>query len=360
VAELLSAGGTVRPVGGRTKTDWGGVGPAAEVELSTRRLGHLVAHNEGDLTAVLEAGVRLADAQTAFADRGQRLSLDPPNPGGEATIGGVVATADSGPLRHRHGAVRDLILGVRIALPDGTVARAGSNVIKNVAGYDLAKLMCGALGTLGVVTEVTVRLHPLPAHTVTVAARGGDLGTLSQAAAALARLPLQLEALDLRWDGPAAGGALLARSAGSAPAEVAGTAATVAAAHGLEVTVTEDDDDTWAEQRSRQRASDGEAVLRVSALPTALAAVLGAAPSGVARAGLGLAWLRIPADAMLVRTLRGQLAPATCVLLDAPAELRAAVDPWGVDGPAVALARRVKQRFDPGGVCNPGIHVGGI
>ena len=334
--------------------------PDPDLELSTRALNQLVAHNEGDLTAVLQAGLAMEDAQAAFAEHGQRLSLDPPNPGGQATVGGIVATADSGPLRHRFGAVRDLVLGVRIALPDGTVARAGSNVIKNVAGYDLGKLMCGAFGTLGVVTEVTVRLHPLPARTVTVTARGGDLRTLCDAAADVAALPLELEALDLRWDGPDAGGAVLASAAGSAPAEVAAAAASVATARGLDVDIATDGDFTWTEQRERQRARPGEAVLRVSALPSALVDVLGAAPSGVARAGLGLAWLRIPADVELVRRLRVDLAPAPCVLLDAPLALKSGIDPWGAAGPAVELARRVKQRFDPARVCNPGILVGGI
>ena len=360
VAELLAAGGTVRPVGGRTKIDWGAQGLEPDRELSTSALNSVVAHNYGDLTAILEAGLRLSDAQSVFASRGQRLALDVPDEHCEATIGGIVATGDSGPLRHRYGAVRDLILGVRVALPDGTVARAGSNVIKNVAGYDLAKLMCGALGTLGVVTEVTMRLHPLPSRTVTMVARGDDLVRLTASARALARSPLQFDALDLRWDGANGGGCVLAQAAGHVPGEIALTAAALAREGGLDADVLEDDGDIWNEQRARQRAADGVAVLRVSALPTSLEKVLATAASGVARAGIGLAWLRVAAEPEVVRRIREELAPAPCVLLDAPAALRAAVDAWGVSGPAVELARRVKQRFDPGAVCNPGRYVGGI
>ncbi|MBV8429788.1 MAG: FAD-binding oxidoreductase, partial [Solirubrobacterales bacterium] len=167
-------------MGGRTKLAWGAIGAPPEVELSTERLDRLVEHNEGDLTAILEAGVRLRDAQEKFSQAGQRLALDPPDPEPGATIGGIVATGDSGPLRHRFGGVRDLILGVQVALPDGTVARAGSRVIKNVAGYDLAKLMCGAFGTLGVICQVILRLHPGPADKLTVLGRGADLGLLAR------------------------------------------------------------------------------------------------------------------------------------------------------------------------------------
>jgi glycolate dehydrogenase FAD-binding subunit len=361
VAGLLAGGGRVRPIGGATKLAWGTPGMAPELELSTRGLDRIVAHNVGDLTAVVQAGVPLAVAQAAFAEHGQRLTLDPPDGGGAATIGGILATGDSGPLRHRFGGPRDLILGVRVALPDGTVARAGSDVIKNVAGYDLAKLQCGALGTLGVICEATLRLHPLAEQTITVRARGSDPAVLSEAARKLASHPLELEALDIRWDGPQAGGAVLARAVGRTVAESVEALGCLLAASGLEVDRVEDDDALWAEQRERQRAVPGAAVARVSGLPSDLERVLAAAPSAVARAALGLVWVRIDAAADALAELRAALAPAACVLLDAPEELRAAVDPWGVGpGAELDLLRRVKQSFDPAGVCNPGRYAGGI
>ncbi len=361
VAALLAQGRRARAVGGGTKLNWGALGAAPEVEISTSGLDALVEHNEGDLTAVLQAGLPLARAQATFAQKGQRLCLDPPDGGGLATVGGVVATGDSGPLRHRYGAARDMILGVRVALPDGTVARAGSNVIKNVAGYDLAKLMCGALGTLGVVTEVTVRLHPLPEGTVTAVGRSNDRRRLAGAARALARSPLELESLDLRWDGPEHGGAVLARAVGRAPEDTAEAVAGTMRESGLQSELLKEEEAIWAEQRARQRAANGGAVVRVSALPAALEQVLDAAPSAVARAGLGLAWVRIAEDPAGLAELRERLAPAACVLLDAPDQMRAAVDPWGVsEGAELSLLRRVKERFDPGAVCNPGRFVGGL
>jgi glycolate dehydrogenase FAD-binding subunit len=354
VAALLAEGQPVQPVGGGTKLGWGGPGQRGQAPLSTLGLGEIVEHNVGDLTAVLQAGVKLADAQARFAKAGQRLALDPFD--GGATIGGVVATGDSGPLRHRFGSIRDLILGVQVALPDGTVARAGSRVIKNVAGYDLAKLMCGSLGTLGVVCEVTVRLHPQPAEHATAVGRGDDPDTLAAAGRALARRPLELEALDLRWEDGA--GAVLAGAAGHAAHEQARAAADVLREAGLDVDVVEDDAELWEAQRAAQR---GDAVVRVSALPVRLAEVLRAGRLAVARAGAGLAWVHVPADAEAIAELRTRLAPAPCVLLDAPEELRAAVDPWGMpDGPELALMRRVKERFDPAGVINRGRYVGGI
>jgi glycolate oxidase FAD binding subunit len=361
LAGLLAGGGRVRPVGGATKLGWGAPGLDPDLELCTRGLGRIVAHNDGDLTAVLQAGVPLATAQAAFALHGQRLTLDPPDGGGAATIGGILATGDSGPLRHRFGGPRDLILGVRVALPDGTVARAGSDVIKNVAGYDLAKLQCGALGTLGVICEATVRLHPLAEQTITVRAGSDDPSELCAAARRLARHPLELESLDLRWDGPEQGGAVLARAVGRTVASSVAKLVALFEDAGLETDQVEHDDDLWAEQRARQRAAAGAAVVRVSALPADLERVLRAAPSAVGRAGLGLLWVRIAADADALAQLRRELHPAACVLLDAPAELRATVDPWGVGpGPELDLLRRVKQSFDPDGVCNPGRYAGGI
>lgn len=361
VASLLAQGGRTRAVGGATKLQWGAAGPAPQREISTAALDEIVEHNEGDLTAILQCGVPLDRAQAVFARAGQRLCVDPPSPGGAATIGGIVATGDSGPLRHRYGAVRDLILGLRVALPDGTVARAGSKVIKNVAGYDLAKLMCGALGTLGIVCEVTVRLHPLPSEHVTVVGRSADAGMLAEAARMLAAEPLELEALDLRWDGADAGGALLARAAGRAVRDGAALVAQVMSRGGLDSEVVDDDEQLWLEQRARQRAPEGAAIARVSALPSALEQVLAAAPRAVVRAGLGLAWVRLEPDPAALTELRARVAPAPCVLLDAPEPMRSAVDVWGVsDGPELALMRRVKARFDPDGVCNRGRFAGGI
>ena len=362
-----AAGGLrVRPRGGGTKLGWGR--PAgADVELRTGSLERIVAHDAGDLTAVVEAGVPLADAQGAFAQAGQRLALDPPDRGG-ATLGGIVATGDSGPLRHRFGAPRDLVLGVAVALPDGSVARAGGRVIKNVAGYDLAKLLAGSFGTLGVIVELALRLHPLPREVVTLRAPSEDPAALARAAAALAGAPLQPEALDVAWEHGA--GAVLVRFAGVAAAAQADEAAALLAAAGLAAEPV-DDAAAWSAQRDGQRAQDGGVVVRVSGRPSALPGVLASARTEgatvVGRVAAGLSWLRLApaeADALVeaVRRLRGALAPAPCVVLDAPEQVRSALDPWDepAAGSRAALLRRVKARFDPAATCNPGRFAAGI
>jgi glycolate oxidase FAD binding subunit len=339
VAAVLREGSAVRVVSGGTKLGWGR--PIEAPELSLAELDAIVEHNEGDLTAIVQAGVPIAAARDAFADAGQMLALDPPDDG--ATIGGVVATGDSGPLRHRYGGPRDLVLGVQVALPDGSLARAGSKVIKNVAGYDLAKLMSGAFGTLGVVTEVSLRLHAKPREWLTVVVRADDPRALAAAAAELTHRPLEAERLDVRWEDGA--GTVLVQLSGPSAPERAAT---------IDGEVVEDDDALWAAQRAAQR---GPVVLRVSTTQQGLAEVLAAANQHgavcVARAAHALAWLRFEAaDAELIAALRGRL--GACVLLDAPAELRRAVDPWGTLT-AEPLMRRIKARFDPHDILNPGL-----
>ena len=212
---LGEEGRTVVPRGGGTKP-WGPPGEGAVVETDGAR--RLLEHNVGDFTAILEAGAPLADAQAAFEAEGQMLALDPALDD-RATIGGIMATADSGPLRHRYGGVRDLVVGATVALSDGTLAKSGGKVIKNVAGYDLAKLFTGSFGTLGLIVRVAVRLHPLPPRTATAIGASDDPDVLGAAAADLASQPLEADCLDVDWRDGA--GRLLVRF-GSAAADRAG------------------------------------------------------------------------------------------------------------------------------------------
>ena len=372
VAEVLRSASaeeaTVRISGGGTKLAWGRPPTPGAAEISTRGLDGIVEHNAGDLTAVVQAGVRLADAQAVFAQAGQMLALDPPLGAGEAaTIGGVVATADSGPLRHRYGTVRDHVIGIRAALADGSVIRSGGKVIKNVAGYDLGKLFAGAFGTLGVIVEISVRLHPLPGPQLTVVGETDDPEALQKVAASIANSPASVSSLDFSWDDGRA--TLLARFTGKAAVDQAQRGKQMMESAGLESTLEEDDTALWARQRAAQRSEEG-VTLKVSALPAGLVKVIRAADSvgatAAGRAGLGLAWLRLePAPsvemAALLEELRSFLAPSPVVALDAPAEVREKIDVWGsLPEDRLALMRRVKERFDPAGVCNRGIFVGGI
>lgn len=348
---------------------WGGPGASGAAHLPTLGLDEVLEHNAGDLTAVVQAGVRLADAQEVFAGARQMFALDPPLGLDEAaTIGGVVATGDSGPLRHQYGGVRDQIIGIRMALADGTVAHSGGKVIKNVAGYDLAKLFAGSLGTLGVVLEVSLRLHPLPGRTLTVLGAGEKPEALAAASVALSNSPVRASCLDFCWD--SGRGSVLVRFGGGAAHQQAQKAMQFTQTAGLETRLEEDDDELWARQRARQRSATG-VIVKVSALPTELAMVIAAAlrigATAVGRAGLGIAWLDLGAGRTVsdysacLKELRDRLAPRPVVVQDAPAEVSRALDVWGPQpGNVLALMRRVKQRFDPSGVCNRGIFVAGI
>jgi glycolate oxidase FAD binding subunit len=274
----------VHPRGGGTKLGWSPKTGAPNFD--TRRLNRVLEHNEGDFTAVLEAGVPLVEAQAAFGAAGQMLAIDPPlGEGDAATIGGVMATNDSGPLRHRFGGMRDLVVGATVILSDGTIAKSGGKVIKNVAGYDLAKLFTGSFGTLGLIASISLRLHPAPARTATLTGASDDPEALAAAARRLAALPLEADSLDAGWE----------RDAGWLSLRFGGTTATERAEAAREhvgldgVAIEEDDEETWAVRRGLQR---GELVVKVSGRPTDLPAVIRAARAAggtvVSRAALGL------------------------------------------------------------------------
>jgi glycolate oxidase FAD binding subunit len=289
------------------------------------------------------------------------LALDPAlglDGARDATIGGVIATADSGPLRHRYGAPRDLVVGMTVALSDGTIARSGGKVIKNVAGYDIAKLFAGAFGTLGLILEVTVRLHPLQATSATALGSGADPDVLAAAGRALAAAPLELDSLDLAWH--EGRGELLARARGVQAQPRAERIAALMREAGLsETEITTDDEQLWERQRSGQRSSS-RVLMRLAARPTALPKLLRAVQASggalVGRAALGISYVELDPDA--VAPFRERLPSGiVTVVLDGQAE-----DRWGAPpaAPARELMERIKARFDPARICNPGVFVGGI
>jgi glycolate oxidase FAD binding subunit len=363
----LSEGSRLRVVGGQTKLGWGHVTSEPDVEISTERMGRVLEHNAGDLTAVVQAGVSLKHAQEVFAEAGQMLALDPPlGHDDSATIGGIVATADTGPLRHRYGAPRDLIVGVTVALSDGTLARSGGKVIKNVAGYDLAKLFSGSFGTLGMLTELSLRLHPRPEKTATAALDCDGPESLQRASSALAHFPLEAMSLDIVWGGD--GGRVMARLGGAAPEPRAEAAVGLMKEFGA-ARVIEDDAEVWEGLRSRQRSEDG-AIVRVAGLPSELARISrtvdGIGGSVVGRGALGVLWAELQGDdpqdlVGRIEELRHDLDPLRCVVLDAGRGVREKIDVWGGNqDSSVELMRRIKARFDPKGLCNPGVFVAGI
>jgi len=351
VADVLrSTTGTVVPVGAGTKTGWAAPPASCDLLLRTTALDRVVEHVPGDLVVVAEAGVPLATLQARLAEHGQMLALDPPEPG--ATLGGIVSANASGPRRLRYGTVRDLLIGVTVVLADGTTARSGGKVVKNVAGYDLGKLYTGAHGALGVLVSTTWRLHPLPAAAGTVAVGVADAAEAGRLASLVVRSTLTPSAVELRWEG---GSGELVVLFESIPASVdAQSAAAIELLGGGE---RAHEPPPWFGARPT-----GGVVLRLAYEPHALPRVLAALPAaaaGTASAGTGVAYLSVPADTDLA-ALRAAIAPydGSAVVLDRPAGL--AVDHWGPVPDSFGLMTRVKDQFDPGRRLSPGRLLGGL
>jgi glycolate oxidase FAD binding subunit len=337
-AALAGANATQRlvaPRGSGTKSDWGNPGARADIILSTANLNRVIEHAWADMTATVEAGCTVAHLQRTLAQHGQRLAIDPLWPE-RATIGGILATNDSGALRLRYGSLRDLIIGITVALPDGTLATSGGKVVKNVAGYDLPKLMTGALGTLGVITRAIFRLHPLPTHSQTLTAR-----MLSAEAAQSAMLALQ--------DSQLAHTALQARLAPSREGGTyidilfEGTEAGIAAQRSFAATIAPFNESTPEVWSAREQLWPAPAVVKFSVLPTQIASVP-FADAVIQATGIGYAKLDRPRRDI----------PSVTILT--PSEL----DSWPAAGDTIALMRAVKQQFDPNSILNRGRYVGGI
>jgi glycolate oxidase FAD binding subunit len=272
-------------------------------DLTTDGLDRIVEHEAGDLTCTVEAGIRLSALNAELALRGQRLSLDPP---GDPTVGALLARNLSGPLRHRFGAPRDLVLGVTLVLADGTIASAGGKVVKNVAGYDLARLVCGSRGMLALIGRVSFRLHPIPKASQTLVAEGSSNGLVT-AVAALVRSQLEPSALDLLHPGRLA--LLFEGSPAAVAVQVEAADHLIRAVPGPE---TSHEASVWTESRRRQGAALG----RLRFPPGDLGASLPSMDEAVIRPAAGIAYLPVtapddtaPAVRRLEETIRAQLDP---------------------------------------------------
>jgi glycolate oxidase FAD binding subunit len=342
--------------GGGTKLDWGAPPSRCDVILSTTRIAGIVDHEPADLVCVARAGTTLAVLQDRLAATHgfrQRLMLDPPH-GDGATLGGVVATAASGSLRTRFGTPRDLVIGASFVLSDGTVGRSGGKVVKNVAGFDVAKLLVGSLGTLAVLTEIAFRLHPLPAASRTVVLESRSVDELCAFAHAVGRLQVTPSVVDLYWpegvvvvrfdsseNGAEVQANRVARDAGGrVPTEQASEAMTTVLAGSV-----------WR----------GPGVVgTLAVLPSRIGELLTSMSGGICdalvlRPLLGTGDVRFQPDAAgavaaAVRNAGGRLA------------IKRGDEDGVDDGDAVALdlMRSVKRRLDPAGTLSPGRQLEGI
>jgi glycolate oxidase FAD binding subunit len=365
-----AAGLKVVPRGGGTKLGWGNPPTACDLVLSSRRLDRVLEHAWADMTVVVQAGCRVADLQKALAEHGQHLALDPLWPE-RATVGGILSTNDSGTLRLRHGSLRDLVIGITVALADGTLARSGGKVVKNVAGYDLPKLFTGALGTLGVIVEAVFRLHPLPRETQSVSF-GGTTEALN--ATLLAILASRMTPTGLQLRVAPAGARLDVRFAGTS-AGIQAQVDQVMQLAGTPLTPSEVPADAWTAHQAIWDGDPSALLAKLSVLPTRLSAVcavverLAAARSlrwRVVLQGVGVGYVRLEGDEPALRatllSLRDELTSAggTLVVLACPAAVQQDLDVWGPPSDAQPVMARLKQRFDPDRTLNPGRFLGGI
>ncbi len=356
--------------GSGTRLGWGAAPRSANLLVSLAAMNQVLEHEAGDLVVHAQAGTRLEDLQSTLRPSNQHLALDPPSaPGADrrGTVGGVIATAASGPLRLSHGGVRDLLIGVTMVRADGRIAHAGGKVVKNVAGYDLGKLLTGSWGTLAVITEARFRLHPISPVSRWLTFSLPD----AERANALIQQVIhsQLCPAALEIDRPERGPATLALQLSGTEAGVEARIAQVADVR-AEVSASPP---VWSAELPW---SPGGVGLRLTHELTGLPVLLAELDEATARAGAPRACVRGAAGVGLLHAgLRGDVVQAgsvvarlreraaawggEVVVLDAPAEVRASVDLWGpVRG--LSLMRRVKDQFDPEHRLAPGRFVGGI
>ena len=393
---------TVAAAGGLTKQRMGGIPRAIDFILSLERMSRITDYQPADLTVTAEAGVRMADLGATLQNEKQMLPLDPPF-GAEATVGGVIATNGSGPRRLAYGSARDMVLGIHFVTAEGTAAKSGGKVVKNVAGYDVAKLLIGSLGSLAIVTDVTFKTFPIPPASATLLCGFQSAGQALRAAQHILHSPFAPQALDLldreAWEllpmrfGPSSAFALVIGTEGPEP---------VVERMGREIpALLQSDGPAEIVRLSGQEESDvwggiqeltpsflsargfglGGAVIMSSVAITRIEEVVaaaqrtasenGLASATLARAGTGVVysylWPRTEssvegamASASEAIVQQTELLGGRAVVEWAPASVKEKINIWGTLRDDFALMQRLKAEFDPQGILNPGRFYGGI
>ena len=367
-AALRDTTGPLQIAGAGTAATWAGLLAPVDAVLDTTALTGVITHNPGDMTVAVRAGTPLAALHDELAEHAQHVSLDAARIAEGATVGGLLATGDAGPAALVFGSLRDVVIGVTLVLADGTVARAGGHVIKNVAGYDLAKVVHGSYGTLAVIAEVVLRLHPVPKAAVTLELPC-SLADAAEVAARVLGGPTEPAALEwtsddlllLRIEGtPAAleartervrdllgAGAVVADGSGSSRG-AGGAAANPGGADGAAGA------GPWARHAALTRGDPDAAVVRIGVRPSRLPALLASLPvtAGTAGLGTGVATVTVPVGAVADVHARVHAAGGTSVLRARPAG--AQLPAWGPAPSAVGVLRAVKHAFDPDDRLGPG------
>ena len=400
ISEAMSVaseyGLSVSPLGGRTRTGLGNVPESLDLVIDMTGVDQVLAHNAADLTATVEAGIRVSRLQEILAEHGQFLAIDPPLPD-RATIGGSLAVGWSGPATWQNWSPRDIVIGMRTVQADGTVTKSGGQVVKNVSGYDMARMHIGAMGTLGIIAEVSFKLTPLPARQATVLASFDSDGSCFEAALAVfgsSLVPLAITTLHGQegrdGEGGIGGGrpSLAVRVGGRAKSverqtdEVASIFRRFDANH---IAVVDGDDAArmwrrmgdfgWAEETTPV------AGIRASVLPTDVPGALESLPdmedssglrwraaSQTAQGVIDIHWFEAKGESSpehvgtaisrTIQSVRG--VGGTAVVTHAPTRIKESLDVWGESTSAIDTMRNLKQQYDPNRLLNPGRFMGGI
>ena len=350
--------------GGGSKLEWGRVSSGIDLVIGTRKLDSLLAHRYGDMTATVQAGMPLARLERLLGEHGQYLPVE--SAFDEATVGGMISTNDAGPMRHRFGTPRDLLIGVTLALTDGRLVKAGGAVVKNVAGYDLGKLVSGSHGTLAAIVDATFKLLPVPLASTTLVSTYADTKTLVHDVSMVRESQVELAAFDLR--GSHGGRWMLLMRMASSPAAIAAQAdEATRLLTNAPTRITGDEERAVWEEQIRAPWAEGNSIVRFNWLPSNLPAVLsvleGLRAHGCTMTmftgrtiGAGLVRLEgeAPALAAAIGALRRSEQLGHVVVLRAPRPFKEQVDVWGPSTGSADVARLLKRKFDPAGILNAG------
>ncbi len=393
VASANADGIGIVPWGGGTRISLGNAPARPCLVVDITNLNRIVSHNYADLTASLQAGANFGFVTEILAQQGQLLAIDPPIPH-RATVGGTLAAAVSGPLKWHFGNPRDSVIGMKVVQPDGSITKSGGQVVKNVSGYDMSRLHIGGLGSLGIILEASFKLTPLPTYERTIMASFDDVDSAMDASMRVFNsyvMPLALTAFGpsvasrIELEDSDAGHRIAIRLGGR-PRTLARQVDEITAIFREEGASSLQDSEGPTSSRWRSLSDFGWTAdttpllnIKTTALPSQTRDILRAIdrmrdsylePATLAEPGFGTveaAWYapNDTADDILigivssVRRLVSRLG-GTAVVQQCPPGVKSAIDVWGEDLAGIQVMRRMKTRYDPNGIMNPGRFVGRI
>ncbi|MCY4529947.1 MAG: FAD-binding oxidoreductase [Chloroflexi bacterium] len=400
ISEVMSVasehGLSVEPLGGMTRTSLGNSPDSLDLAVDMSGVNQVLARNAADLTATFEAGITVSRVQEILAEHGQFLAIDPPLPD-RATIGGTLAVGWSGPMTWQNWSPRDIVIGMRTVMADGTITKTGGQVVKNVSGYDMARMHIGALGTLGIIAEVSFKLTPLPSRQATVMATfDSDASCLGAALAVYGSGLTPLAISTLHGQQPGAGGrgtdearpSLLVRIGGRARSvqrQIDDVASIYRQSGSAQRDVIGDNDAAMMWRRMGDYGWTEEttpvAGIRANVLPSDTPRIIQSmqdiedstglawrATTQTAQGVVDIHWLNIEGEystehvrSAISRTIQAVLRTGgTAVVTHAPASMKETLDVWGETTSAIDTMRNLKRQFDPNRVLNPGRFMGSI